>query len=120
MNKILLSALFLCFFSTFAFAQITNDAVPLIGTIVDVQSANNNKDSMPDFVKTYTKDNALTPDAVASGYGIFMVDSYMKFDNDSNTKIMEFLNKPESTLNVTVSVNIEENNILNLVSIQNK
>jgi len=120
MNKVLLVVLFLCFFSSLAFAQATDDAVVMNGTIVDVQSAANNKDNLADFINNYTKKDALVPDAIAGGYGIFMGDSYMKFDNESNAKVVEFLNKPESTLEVTVKVNIGENNILSLVSIQNK
>jgi hypothetical protein len=97
-----------------------NDAVSMDGVIIDVESANNNENNLADFINTYTKDAALTPSAVASGYGIFLEDDYMKFDEESNAKIVEFLNKPESKLEVTVMVTIGKNNILSLNSIENK
>ena len=120
MNKILLTGLFLCLAASFAFAQVTTYAVPMNGIIIDVQSASSNKGNIDVFLKTYTKNNALRPEAVASGYGIFLEDGYMKFNAESNAKIAEFLNQPDSRLEVTVKVMIEENEILNLVSIQNK
>lgn len=120
MVRKLVLVLCLCFMASVGFAQVTNDAVPMTGVIIDAQSADNNKDNMADFIKTYTKDDALMPEAVASGYGIFLEDGYMKFDNDSNAKVIEFLNKPESTLAVTITAAIVENNILSLVSIENK
>jgi len=119
-NKILLTGLFLCLAASFAFAQVTTYAVPMNGIIIDVQSASSNKGNIDVFLKTYTKNNALRPEAVASGYGIFLEDGYMKFNAESNAKIAEFLNQPDSRLEVTVKVMIEENEILNLVSIQNK
>lgn len=92
----------------------------MTGVIIDVQSADNNQDNLPDFIKTYTKDDALMPEAVSSGYAIFLEDSYMKFDNDSNAKIVEFLVKPESNLEVTIKAAIGEDNILSISSIENK
>lgn len=120
MIKRLVLAVCLCFIASVGFAQVTNDAIPLTGVIIDAQSADNNKDNMADFIKAYTKNEALMPEAVASGYGIFLEGGYMKFDNDSNAKVIEFLNKPESTLEVTISAAIGEDNILSLVSIENK
>lgn len=113
-------ALFLCFITSVSFAQITNDAIPMTGVIIDAQSVDNNMDKLPDFIKTYTKADALMPEAIAGGYGIFLQDGYMKFDNDSNAKVIEFLNKPESTLEVSITAVIGENNILSLASIENK
>ncbi|MFH1441960.1 MAG: hypothetical protein ABIH18_07985 [Candidatus Omnitrophota bacterium] len=120
MIRKLLMVLSLCFMSSVCFAQITNDAIPMIGVIIDVQSADNNQDNLQDFIKTYTKDDALMPDALTSGYAIFLQDGYMKFDSDSNAKIVEFLDKPESTLEVTIMAAIGEDNILSLSSIENK
>lgn len=120
MIKRLVLAVCLCFITSVGFAQITNDAIPMTGVIIDARSVDNNMDKLPDFIKTYTKADALMPEAIASGYGIFLEDGYMKFDNDSNAKAIEFLNKPESTLEVTISAAIGEDNILSLVSIENK
>ena len=94
----------------------------LNGVIIDVQSAGKNKDNLDGFLTTYTKTEALRPEAIASGYGIFLQDGYMKFDSGSNAKIAEFLSQPESTLEVTVkaSTGVGKDDILELHSIQNK
>ncbi|MDD2679670.1 MAG: hypothetical protein PHO03_02560 [Candidatus Omnitrophica bacterium] len=120
MRKVLLTGLLLCFTASFAFAQEMDYSLSMNGVIIDTQSVAKNKNNLDDFLKTYTKNDALAPDAVAGGYGIFLEDGYMKFDAESNAKIVEFLNKPESTLGVTVKVIVGENDILNLVSIQNR
>lgn len=120
MIRKLVLALCLCFITSVGFAQITNDAIPMIGVIIDAQSADKNKDKLPELIKTYTKADALMPEAVASGYVILLEDEYMKFDNESSAKIIEFLDKPESALEVTITAAIGEDNILSLVSIENK
>ncbi len=120
MIKRLVLAVCLCFIASVGFAQVTNDAIPMTGVIIDAQSADNNKDNMADFIKTYTKDDALMPEAIASGYVILLEDEYMKFDDESSAKIIEFLDKPESALEVTITAAIGEDNILSLVSIENK
>ena len=122
MRKILLTGLLLFFAASSAIALEIDDALVLNGVIIDVQSAGKNKDNLDGFLTTYTKTEALMPEAIASGYGIFLQDGYMKFDNESNAKIAEFLSQPESTLEVTVkaSTGVGKDDILELHSIQNK
>lgn len=119
MKKVLLAGLLLLFVSSFAFAQM-DDRIPMIGTIVDRASMDKHKDDITNFLATYTKDDTLKPEAVKSGYGIFLEDSFMRFDKASNAMIVDFLKKPDSTPQVVTQVYIEEGNVLSLVSIQNK
>lgn len=120
MKKLLLACLFFCLVSPFALAQVENDEFSFNGMIIDVQNAIKNKDRLADFINEYTKEEALTPQAIESGYGIFMEDSYMKFDAESNAKIVEFLNNPDSTLEVTIMASVGQNDILTLISIMNQ
>jgi hypothetical protein len=122
MKKILLTGLFLFFAVSSVFAFTIDDSLVLDGVIIDVQNASKNKDNLDVFLTTYTKTEALMPEAIASGYGIFLQDGYMKFDNESNAKIVEFLSQPESTLEVTAkaSTGVGKDDILELHSIQNK
>ena len=78
------------------------------------------KDTIDSFLATYTKEDALKPDAIESGYSIYLKDGFMQFDSASNAKIVEFLKNPSSTLAVSIKVIIGENDILSLVSIENK
>jgi hypothetical protein len=119
MKKVLLAGLLLLFVSSFAFAQMDN-RLSMIGTIVDFDSMSKHKDDMTNFLTIYTKDDALKPEAVKSGYGIFLTDGFMRFDKASNAMVEDFLKKADSTLQVLTQVYIEENNVLSLVSIQNK
>ncbi|MDD5197035.1 MAG: hypothetical protein WC937_06675 [Candidatus Omnitrophota bacterium] len=122
MKKILVAGLFLCFTASLAFAQPAeiDDSISINGVIIDVQNASKNMDNLEGFVNTYKKTDALAPEAVTSGYGIFLADDYMEFDSESNARIVEFLNRPDSTLEVTIKANVGKNDILSLISVRNK
>lgn len=119
MKKVLLAGLLVLFLSSLAFAQM-DDRIPMTGTIVDRASMEKNKDNIEAFLATYTKDAALTPEAIKAGYCIWLQDQPMRFDKASNAMIEDFLKKPDSTLQVLVQVFIEEGNVLSIISIQNK
>ncbi|MFA4989730.1 MAG: hypothetical protein WC576_03050 [Candidatus Omnitrophota bacterium] len=122
MKKILVAGLFLCFVASLAFAQPAeiDDSVTINGVIIDVQNASKNMDNLEGFINTYEKADALEPEAVSSGYGIFLADDYMEFDSASNARILDFLNQPDSTLAVTIRVNVGKDDILSLISVRNK
>ena len=123
MKKILVAGLFLCFVASLAFAQSADDiddSISMNGVIIDVQNASKNMDSLEGFINTYKKADALEPEAVSSGYGIFLADDYMEFDSASNARILEFLNQPDSTLAVTIRANVGKDDILSLISLQDK
>ncbi len=141
MKKVFFVLLALCFVSSLAFAQdatqpvavttttettavvttttTTPEAIVLKGIIVDNMCAGANKDTLAEFVKTHTKDCALMPDCVASGYSILADDKLYKFDKDSSAKIAEFLKNADSKLQVSVTAK-QVGDELSLVSIENQ
>ncbi|MDD5432695.1 MAG: hypothetical protein PHO70_06920 [Candidatus Omnitrophica bacterium] len=129
MKKIILLALGLVFVSSLAFAQgdamtsaskpVAAETMTLSGVIIDNACAQAQKpEALAEFVKTHPKSCALMPACVASGYSIYADGSLMKFDNDSNAKIAEFLKKEDSKLAVVVEVKKNEGG-LSLISIKN-
>jgi hypothetical protein len=119
MKKVILALILALFVSSFAFAQ-EDDRLSMNGTIIDCASADVHKDDIAGFLAIYTKNDALKPEAVKSGYGIWLGDQFMKFDKGSKAAIVDFLNKADSSLQVTVQVYIEQSDLLSLISITNK
>ncbi len=95
------------------------EPVTLKGEVIDNMCADANRAGLADFVKTHTKDCATAPACVASGYSIFADGNLIKFDKESSAKVAEFLNKPESKLQVVV-VAKKVGDELSLVSIENQ
>jgi len=113
-----------CFAASMAFAAElpakAEKAITLKGDIIDNHCAGSqNKNQLTAFVKTHTKECALMPLCAASGYSIFSNGKLLKFDKVSNTKIEEFLKKPDSKLQVMVTAE-KENKELSIVSIENQ
>ncbi len=117
MKKVLLVVLALAFMSGLAFAQPAE--MTMKGVIIDNMCAGAHKADITEFVKTHTKDCALMPQCVASGYSIVTDGKVMKFDKASNAKIEEFLKKADSKLGVEVVVK-KTGEELSLVSIMNQ
>ncbi len=123
MKRLIFAAMFVLSMVPLAWAQdVGDDAIMLVGTIVDNKTLENHKDDLDIYLPTYTKENALKPESVQSGYSIVYENGTMKFNDDSNDKIAEFLNKPSSSLQVSVKVLLgkDESDLLSLVSIDNK
>ena len=143
MKKILFVLIVLCFVSSLAFAEdvakpvaatdtnpivattptatttTTPEATVLKGDVIDNMCAGMNKDNLADFVKTHTKECALKPACIDSGYSIFADGKLYKFDKDSNAKVGEFLKVADSKLQVTVTAK-QVGDELSLVSIENQ
>jgi hypothetical protein len=102
-----------------ALAALAGEVMTLKGTIIDNRCAGMNKDNLADFIKTHTKQCALMPDCVASGYSLFVDGKLHKFDQASNKKVEEFLKKDESKLEVVVKTE-KVGEELKLVSIENQ
>jgi len=141
MKKVLFVLIALCFVSSLAFAEdvakpiavtdtnpvvvttptavTTPEATVLKGDVIDNMCAGMNKDNLADFVKTHTKECALKPACIDSGYSIFADGKLYKFDKDSNVKVAEFLKVTDSKLQVTVTAK-QVGDELNLVSIENQ
>lgn len=135
MKKTLFVLMVICFVGSLAFAadmptgsatsvagvtvaDVTG-AMTLKGYIIDNMCANANKDTLAEFVTTHTKECALKPGCIDSGYSIFADGQLYAFDKDSTAKIAEFLKKDESTLQVTVTAK-QVGDELSLVSIENQ
>ena len=140
MKKILFVLIALCFVSSLAFAEeagtvaaatdttaavaattpaVTTESITLKGDVIDNTCVNANKDNLAAFVKTHTKQCTLLPGCMESGYSIFADGKPYKFDKDSNPKIVEFLKKADSKLQVSVTAK-QVGDELNLVSIENQ
>jgi len=101
-RPIILSILF-CFVSVLAFAQQGAANLQIKGVIIDNFCAGAQKpEKLAEFIKTHTKDCALQPQCVASGYSIFSDGKLMKFDKISNLDVEAFLRLPASKLQVVV------------------
>ena len=97
------------------------ETITIKGDIIDNMCAGSQKaEALAAFVKTHTKECALKPQCMASGYAIFSDGMLLKFDAASNTKIADFLKKPDSKLQVVAVVKKEPLNALSLVSIENQ
>jgi len=114
-----------CFIGSLAFAQIAistpvvENALTIKGDIIDNMCATAHKDDLADFVKTHTKECALAPSCVDSGYSIFSDGKLYKFDKDSSAKVAEFLKKEDSKLTVMVTAKMAGEEF-NLISIENQ
>jgi hypothetical protein len=103
-----------CSLSIFAQESIT-----LKGTIIDNKCAEANKADLAKFITMHTKECALMPECAASGFAIYTdAKILMKFDQDSNVKVAEFLKKSDSTLKAVV-VAKQVGDELSVVSIEN-
>jgi len=100
-------------------AALAGEVMTLKGVIIDNMCVSANKDNLAEFIKTHTKQCALMPDCVASGYSLFVDGKLHKFDQPSNKKIEEFLRKDESKLEVVVKGE-KVGEELKLVSIENQ
>lgn len=131
MKKLLLIAILLCVATSLAFAEqtattvtttapaatTTTETVALTGTVIDNSCAGANQADLANFVKTHTKQCALS--CVASGYAIFADGKLYQFDKDSNAKVAEYLKKEDSKLQVVVTAK-KAGEELSLVSIENQ
>ena len=93
--------------------------IALRGDVIDNMCAGVNKANLAEFVKTHTKECALKPGCMDSGYSIFAGGKLYAFDKVSSAKIAEFLKKADSKLQVTITAK-QVGDELNLVSIQNQ
>ena len=123
MKRILLTLLALLCVSSLCFARQAPGptvSVTIKGEIIDNRNAAFEKPgNLAKFIEGYNKEYALMPHCAFSGYSIFADGKLTKFDTKSNVKIIEFLKKPNSKLQVVV-VAEKTRNLLSLVSIENQ
>lgn len=137
MKKIALLTTVLAFISTLAFAQdqpVAQQPLPeqpvqeapgietlmLRGYIIDnLCAGTQTPEELAEFVKTHSKECALSSPCVASGYSIFADGQLLKFDSESNAKVEEFLKNPDSKLEAAVEA-VKAGEELSLISIANQ
>ena len=127
MRRIFLTGLLLAFFvssaaasGTVITASATISSVMFKGYIIDNLSAGmRDSAEFEKLVKDYTKEKALLPESIKSGYSLLAGGKLYKFDEISGIRIMEFLQKTDSGLRVTVMAKKIEGELI-LVSIQNQ
>jgi len=91
------------------------------GDIIDTQCLMANKADLKSFVPTHTKACVLMPACKASGMNLYQADgTVLKFDKASDAKIIDFLTKGESKLQVVVSAEKNADGTYKLVSIKNQ
>jgi hypothetical protein len=91
------------------------------GDIIDNMCAGTQTPSeLAAFVPGHTKECALAPPCVASGYSLFDGTQLYKFDSASNAKVESFLRKAASKLQVVIEARKGKGNVLSLVSIMNQ
>jgi hypothetical protein len=100
-------------------AATTSRTVILTGDVIDNMCAGGNKANLAEFVKTHTKECALKPGCLDSGYSIYANGKLYAFDKDSSAKVAEFLKKADSKLQVTITAK-QVGDELSLVSIENQ
>jgi hypothetical protein len=97
----------------------TTEVIVLKGDLIDNMCAGVNKDNLAEFIKTHTKECALKPGCIESGYSIFSDGKLYAFDKDSNAKVAEFLKLADSKSQVSITAK-QVGDELNLVSIENQ
>lgn len=135
MKKLILALVAVFALSSLAFAQMAQtkmeegsemtqmpaeETMTLKGTIIDnLCAGTQTSEQLTEFVKTHTKQCALMPECLASGYSILADGELKKFDKESSVKIGEFLKAMDSKLDVVVTVK-KVGDELRLVSIGNQ
>jgi len=90
------------------------------GDIIDGMCMNAHKADLAKFVPQHTKDCVLAPNCRTSGMYLYQSDgTLLKFDEDSSNKIVMFLEKKDSKLQVSVKAE-KVGDIYKLISIKNQ
>jgi hypothetical protein len=95
------------------------EVMALSGVIIDNMCAKTNKDTLAEFVKTHTKECALMPGCMASGYSIFADGKLWALDQDSSVKVAEFLKQADNEMQVIITAK-QVGDELNLITIENQ
>ena len=124
MKKMLYAIVLISAITSLAYADAANKpqgtTMTLKGSIIDNICASSKKpEELANFVTTHTKECAIAPNCMASGYSIFSDGKLYKFDKESNLLIGNFLKIPENKLQVTANVK-KSGDALKLISIENQ
>lgn len=121
MRRLFFAVIMICLTAAVVSAQDTEETAgeTIPGTIIDNMCASTQAPAtLGDFVANHTKSCALMPQCAASGYSLYSNGRLMKFDDNSNPKIEEFL-RSGGNVNVIVEVTRSADG-LGLVSIKDQ
>ena len=91
------------------------------GDIIDTMCLTGHKDALKEFVPTHTKECVLAPGCRDSGMNLYQAGgAVLKFDDASGKKIIAFLEKKDSKLQVTVTAEKNADGTYKLTSIKNQ
>jgi hypothetical protein len=99
--------------------KASSKAVIMVGYIIDRACAIPNKDNLAEYVKTHPKECALAPNCQASGYMFYSDGKLYSLDEETNKKVLKFLNKPKSKLHVKAKAIHGEGDNLKITSLSN-
>lgn len=116
MKKLIFAVIAVCFIASLANAAAAKPMM-MKGTIVDNLCADANKADLGNFIKTHPKSCAQMAACEKSGYSLYSDGKRMKFTDASNKKIVDFLKKKGSKLNVDITAN-KSGEMLDLVTIK--
>jgi hypothetical protein len=119
MKKVIMTLLMILLVATLVLANEAKTMM-LKGYIVDNKcSGKQTEAQMDEFIKTHSKECAISEECKISGYSIYADHKLYKFDKKSNEKVAEFLQKPDTKLLVVAEVK-EEGKEVSLISIKNE
>lgn len=101
----------------------TDKAMEYRGDIIDGMclGAHQDKEALKAFVPTHTKECVLKPGCRESGMNLYEADgTILKFDKTSDMKIVSFLEKKDSKLQVVITAKKNPDNSYSLISIKNQ
>ncbi len=102
---------------------VESKAMEYRGDIIDGNCLGAHQDpaALKEFVPTHTKECVLKPGCRESGMNLYQEDgTVLKFDKASDKKILSFLEKKDSKLQVIVTAKKKADNTYSLVSIKNQ
>jgi hypothetical protein len=97
------------------------DAATYKGDIIDTMCLTGHAKNIKEFVPTHTKECVLKEGCRDSGMNLYQADGkVLKFDEASSGKIVGFLEKKDSKLQVVVTAEKNEDGTYKLVTIKNQ
>jgi hypothetical protein len=90
------------------------------GIIIDNLCEKEHNFDLDKYIVTHTKQCALLPYCIGSGFSLVTQGKVYKFSEGSSRKIEHYLKRDDSTLSVDTKVRVREDSSLELISLKNK
>ena len=109
----------LVFFAFIAARVMAPHAQRLRGVIIDNLCARAHGFELESYILTHTKQCALLPYCAGSGYSIVAQGHLYHFTEKSSRKVVNFLRRSDSALDVSAKVRVMQDSSLELISLKN-